>query len=172
MADLIQFGAIMTAVTACPGGPRMPFFVGRQDRTNAALDGLLPHPTDGGTTTIALFSKRSFSAGGLAALIGAHTVSQQFVADSQHAGVSQDPTPGQLDCDYYTSTTAQTPPAGVFLFASDVFLARHGDTAGSFSFSELWAFAAEYLRLSILGVYNLNLMKGCTGALHLSTFQE
>ncbi|KAL1902398.1 hypothetical protein Sste5346_001378 [Sporothrix stenoceras] len=178
MADLIQLAA-MTAVVACPGGPRMRFYVGRVDNTNAAPDNMLPDPASGADTIAALFAAKTFSAGGLAALIGAHTVSQQFTTAPAQAGEGQDPTPGVWDNAYYNTTLAATAPAGVYRFPSDVALAQSPGAASSFQFfgtpagRSVWqtAFASEYLRLSLLGVYNINSMTDCTQVLPQSTFQ-
>ncbi|CAK7203843.1 hypothetical protein SEUCBS139899_006592 [Sporothrix eucalyptigena] len=178
MADLIQLAA-MTAVVSCPGGPRMRFYVGRVDNTNPAQDNLLPDPLSGADTIAALFAAKTFTPGGLAALIGAHTVSQQFYVAPAQAGASQDVTPGVWDNNYYNVTLAATPPAGVYRFPSDVALAQSSGAAATFQFfgtqagRSVWqtAFASEYLRLSLLGVYNINSMTDCTHVLPQSTFQ-
>ncbi|OAA55508.1 peroxidase manganese-dependent 1 [Niveomyces insectorum RCEF 264] len=113
MADLIQLSA-MTAVVTCPGGPRMRFYAGRIDNTKEATDGLLPDPTSGADALADLFQAKSFTAGGLAALIGAHTISQQFYAVPSLAGASQDTTPGVWDNSYYNTTLATTAPPGIY----------------------------------------------------------
>jgi len=197
MADLIQLAA-MTAVVSCPGGPRMRFFAGRVDNSNAAPDGFLPQPTQSPEALIDLFQRKSFTPGGLAALLGAHTVSTQFFTAPEARGFSQDGTPGVWDNNFYNATLNPGPaPAGVFRFQSDIALSQHYGTAASFQFFATsqgrvtWqqvsplssttvsirrlmhtnkAFAAEYLRASLLGVYNLNSMTDCTNILPLSTF--
>lgn len=133
MADLIQLGA-MTAVVACPQGPRMRFFAGRVDNTNAATDGLLPDATQSAETLIELFERKTFTAGGLAVLVGAHTVSQQFFQAPSLPGAAQDSTPGVFDNGFYNTTLAPDTPPGVYKFASDIALSQYDGTAASFQF--------------------------------------
>lgn len=134
MADLIQFGAHL-AVVACPLGPRIRTFLGRADNASAAPEGLLP-PVDGSAAfLIDLFRNKTIAPHGLAALVGAHTTSQQFFVDEARAGDPQDSTPGIWDVLFYqqttlnavTTTTQQVPPR-VFMFDSDVALARDSST--------------------------------------------
>ena len=134
MADLIQLGAMM-AVVSCPGGPRMRFFVGRIDNSNAASDGFLPEPTQSPEALIDLFQRKSFTPGGLAVLLGAHTISTQFFTAPEARGFSQDSTPGVWDNGFYNTTISTGPaPAGVFRFQSDLALSQYPGTAASFQF--------------------------------------
>lgn len=132
MADLIQLGAI-TATAVCPGGPRVRAFVGRQDSSRAPPPGLLPSAFSGARKNIALFEAKTFSAGDLVALVGAHTTSQQFFADPSRAGESQDSTDGVWDVRYYGETQSPVTPKGVFKFPSDVSLSNYSVTKGLWS---------------------------------------
>ncbi|KAH8890515.1 peroxidase manganese-dependent 1 [Thozetella sp. PMI_491] len=178
MADLIQLGAL-TATVTCPSGPRIRFFVGRKDNATPGRLDLLPSPTGSADSIVEIFRAKSFSPGGLAALIGAHTVSTQSFQNPAQAGAPQDSTPGTWDNLYYNQTIQANPPGNVYKFPSDVALAQHDGTAASMQFfgsqagGTVWqsAFAAEYIRMSVLGVYNLNEMTECTKVLPLSTFQ-
>jgi manganese peroxidase len=157
MADLIQLGA-MTAVVSCPGGPRMRFFAGRRDSAVAASDGLIPQPTQGADFLIDLFQRKSFSPGGLAVLLGAHTVSQQFFTAPALPGASQDSTPGVWDNGFYNVTIAAAAPAGVLRFQSDLALSRHQSTGEVFQF-----FATPAGRIVWQQVSYPTLLFGCFG---------
>ncbi len=183
MADLVQLAA-MAAVVTCPQGPRIRFFAGRTDNSNPAATGMLPQPTQSADALIDLFGRKSFSPAGLAVLVGAHTVSQQFSYMPAAAGAAQDATPGVWDNNFYSTvvsapaTAAPVPGASLLTLPSDLALAQHAGTADSFSFfatqagRAVWqqAFAAEYLRVSVLGVYNINDLIDCTNIMPLSTF--
>lgn len=88
MADLIQMGST-TATVVCPLGPRVRSFVGRQDSTAAAPDGLLPSPFESADILINRFQNMTIGPHGLTALIGAHTTSQQRFVDPTRAGDPQ-----------------------------------------------------------------------------------
>ncbi len=133
MADLIQLGA-MAAVVSCPQGPRIRFFAGRVDNTNAATDGLLPEPTQSADVLLDLFQRKSFSPAGLVVLIGAHTVSQQFTYAPVAAGASQDSTPGVWDNNFYSTTVSRAAAPGMLTFPSDIALSQSDSTASSFQF--------------------------------------
>lgn len=130
MADLIQMSAI-TAVAACPGGPRIRAFVGRKDSTDLPPEGLIPSVKADAKTNVALFEAKTFSASDLVALVGAHSVSQQFFVDTSKAGASQDTTPGTWDTSFYGQTAGSSTPPGVFKFPSDVSLASSDQTSGT-----------------------------------------
>lgn len=137
MADLIQMSAI-TAIAACPGGPRIKAFVGRRDSDQTPPEGLIPSPFAGAEANIALFAAKTFSAADLVALVGAHTVSTQNDVDPAKAGASQDTTPGAWDSTFYAQTASPATPAGVFKFPSDLSLANSSATSGTWN-----AFAAN-----------------------------
>lgn len=137
MADLIQMSAI-TAIAACPGGPRIKAFVGRRDSDQTPPEGLIPSPFSGAATNIALFAAKTFSAADLVALVGAHTVSTQNEVDPAKAGDSQDSTPGTWDSKFYAETASPSTPAGVFKFPSDLSLSNSSGTSATWN-----AFAAN-----------------------------
>ncbi|KAF1959893.1 heme peroxidase [Byssothecium circinans] len=139
MADLIQFAANHAVVT-CPLGPRVRTFIGRKDSSKPAPEGLLPGIHDSADKMIKLFRDKTISPHDLVALLGAHTTSQQFFVDK---------------------------------FPSDVVLSKDPRTADewkSFSgkggqghWNEDWAYS--YIRLSLLGVNNINDLTECTKVL-------
>lgn len=120
-ADLIQMASTVATVT-CPLGPRVRSFVGRRDNATPAPPGLIPNVHSDADTLIALFRDKTIGPRGLAALLGAHTTSQQFFVDPARAGDPQDSTPGVWDTLYYWQTVGPAPPR-VFRFPSDVKLA-------------------------------------------------
>ncbi|TQN64923.1 Peroxidase, partial [Colletotrichum shisoi] len=160
MADLIQFAAT-TATVACPGGPRIKTLVGRKDSSVAAPDGLLPDPRDDADKLIELFGNKTISAPGLAALVGAHTSSRQRFFDPSRANAPQDTTPAVWDVLFYQETLNAS-PGDIVTFPSDTALSKDPRSAPAFqAFAQqapLWgaAYARQYLRLSLLGVFNIN----------------
>ncbi|KAF9878517.1 ligninase H2 [Colletotrichum karsti] len=171
MADLIQFSANVATVV-CPLGPRVRTFIGRKDSSVAAPPNLLPDVNSPADTLIDLFNNKTISSYGLISLIGAHTTSQQRFVDPSRAGDPQDSTPGVWDVKFYSETIGNAPPR-VFKFNSDVALSKYPSTSGQFAAfagpggQAAWnaAYAHEYVRLSLLGVYNINDLTECTKAL-------
>lgn len=127
-ADLIQMASTVAAVT-CPLGPRIRSFVGRRDNSTPSPPGLLPDVNADADTLIALFRDKTISPHGLAALMGAHSTSQQRFVDPARAGDPQDSSPGVWDTKYYWQTVGPAPPR-VFRFRSDVNLALDPRIAG------------------------------------------
>ncbi|KAJ4415047.1 hypothetical protein N0V82_007563 [Gnomoniopsis sp. IMI 355080] len=179
MADLVQFSA-QVAVVVCPLGPRSRTFSGRVDSSTACPDGLLPPASGSAAYNIELFRNKTIEPHGLTALIGAHTTSQQFFVDTDRAGDPQDSTPGIWDVLFYRQVLDGAPPR-VFDFESDINLSKAPETQGEFlkfanDSQEDWNedFAREYIRLSLLSVYNINEMAECTKVLPqaLKTYTE
>ncbi|CAL3963468.1 hypothetical protein PZA11_001078 [Diplocarpon coronariae] len=173
MADLIQFGATVAVVT-CPLGPRVRSFVGRKDSSRPNADNLMPSVLADANSLIALFKAKTIMPHGLTALVGAHSTSQQQFVNTNRAYDPQDGTPGVWDVVFYGQTIGMnsTPPR-VFKFPSDVNLAAHPQIRdewvkfASYGGQEDWNedFAKEYVRLSLLGVNNINNLTECTMAL-------
>ncbi|KAF7532144.1 hypothetical protein G7054_g8234 [Neopestalotiopsis clavispora] len=172
MADLIQMGATVATVV-CPLGPRIKSYVGRKDSA-VQNPQLLPSPFQSADDLISLFEDKTIRPHGLVALLGAHTTSQQFFVDTNRAGDPQDSTPGVWDVLFYGQTqgTAATPKR-VFKFQSDVAISQHPKTqdewqefAGAGG-QQHWNedYAREYIRLSLLGVNNINNLTECTKVL-------
>lgn len=122
MADLIQMGATIATVV-CPLGPRIRSFVGRKDNAKAGPTGLLPDVNDSADKIIKLFQAKTIDPHDLAALVGAHTTSQQHFVNTARDGDPQDSTPGVWDVEFYGETVSSTPPR-VLKFASDVALSK------------------------------------------------
>ncbi|KAH0159877.1 heme peroxidase, partial [Aureobasidium melanogenum] len=172
MADLIQMGATVAAVV-CPLGPRIRSFVGRADSSRPALQ-LLPDVHADADTLISLFRNKTINTHGLVALLGAHTTSQQHFVDVSRAGDPQDSTPGIWDVKFYNETMS-TAPKRVFKFSSDVVISQHPDARPEWikfaNDQEHWNqdYAREYIRLSLLGVYNINDLTECSHVLPAET---
>lgn len=165
------------ATVVCPLGPRIRSFVGRIDNPVAAQDGLLPDVLASADSLISLFEDKTIKPHGLAALLGAHTTSQQRFFDVQRALDPQDSTPGVWDVLFYGQTLDPNPPKRVLKFPSDVVLSTHPritsewqDFAGPGG-QDHWNddFAKEYVRLSMLGVNNINNLTECSQVLPPST---
>ncbi|CAG8982569.1 hypothetical protein HYALB_00007285 [Hymenoscyphus albidus] len=173
MADLIQYAATHAVVT-CPLGPRTRIFVGRKDATKAAPDGLLPSVNSDADTLINLFQDKTISPHALTALLGAHSTSQQFFTSPNLAkdfGKPQDTTPGVWDVSFYNETIQPNPAPKTFRFASDSVIAK--DPRSSTEWNAFigdqshWNsdYAEAYVRLSLLGVNNINNLTECTKTL-------
>ncbi|ORY04864.1 heme peroxidase [Clohesyomyces aquaticus] len=170
MADLIQMASNVAAVV-CPLGPRTRSFVGRVDSSRPALNNLLPNVLSEAAVLIDLFENKTIRVHGLTALVGAHTTSQQHFVDPSRAGDPQDSTPGIWDVEFYAETAGNSSPARVFKFPSDVKLAHDPFSAAEWNqFASQQAhwnedYAKEYVRLSLLGVNNINDLTECTKVL-------
>ncbi|KAK2041816.1 peroxidase [Colletotrichum somersetense] len=180
MADFIQMGANVAAVV-CPLGPRIKTYVGRKDSSTPAPTGLLPSPFQPADQLIQLFRDKTIQPHGLVALLGAHTTSQQFFVNTTRAGDPQDSTPGVWDVLFYKETLNPNSPPRVFKFPSDVSLSQHPETSKEFKdfagiggqqhWNEVCPsplsddYAREYIRLSLLGVNNINQLVECTKVL-------
>lgn len=186
MADLIQMGANVAAVV-CPLGPRTRSFVGRKDSNRPAVHGLLPDVFAEADVLVDLFENKTIRAHGLTALVGAHTTSQQHFVNTSRAGDPQDSTPGIWDVTFYSETIGNAPER-VFRFPSDVKLSNHPMMAsewrefasGQAHWNEVCPgssvrinlmlmlsqdYAKEYVRLSLLGVNNINSLTECSHVL-------
>ncbi|OLN85654.1 Ligninase LG5-like protein 2 [Colletotrichum chlorophyti] len=172
MGDFIQMGANVATVV-CPLGPRIKTYVGRKDSFNPAPGGLLPSPFQPADQLIQLFRDKTIGPHGLVALLGAHTTSQQNFVDPSRAGDPQDSTPGVWDVLYYKETLNPNSPPRVFKFPSDIAIAQHPETSKEFKDfagpggQNHWNedYAREYIRLSLLGVDNINRLTECTKVL-------
>ncbi|KAI0865874.1 peroxidase [Xylaria cubensis] len=179
MADLIQMGANVATVV-CPLGPRIRSFVGRADSAVVNRVELLPNPFSEAVDLIRLFRDKTISPHALVALLGAHTTSQQRLTNATRAGDPQDSTPGVWDVLYYEQTYGSVEaPERVFKFPSDVALAKYAVTAREWvSFLGTagqghWNtdYARAYIRLSLLGVNNINQLTECTRVLPARTLE-
>ncbi|KAM0236855.1 hypothetical protein ACHAPO_004897 [Fusarium lateritium] len=157
MADLIQMGSNIAA-----------------DSTKANLGGLLPRVDSDALTLINLFKDKTIGPDDLVALIGAHTTSQQHHINIDRDGDPQDSTPGVWDILFYQQTLDQNAPKRVYKFASDEVLSQHPLTKPAFeAFASgstgqaAWNedYARAYVRLSLLGVNNINSLTECTKVL-------
>jgi hypothetical protein len=173
MADLIQMAANVATVT-CPLGPRVRSFVGRVDSNVPAPNGLLPSPFDSVDDLLDLFEDKTIDAHDLVALVGAHSTSQQRFVDQSRQGDPQDKTPGVWDVQFYAETRNANSPQRIFKFESDVKLSEDPRTAptwnaftGQLTGQIPWnlAYSRAYVRLSLLGVYNINDLTECTSVL-------
>jgi catalase (peroxidase I) len=168
-ADLIQMGATVATVV-CPLGPRIRSFVGRKDSPKPSMDGLLPDVNAPADSLIQLFEAKTIKPHGLAALVGAHTTSQQRFFKPERALDPQDSTPGVWDVLFYGQTLNPNAPKRVLKFPSDVVLSTHPRIAEEWKEfagpggQDHWDddFAKEYVRLSMLGLSNINSLTECT----------
>lgn len=109
-ADLVQFMHNVATVT-CPLGPRLLTLVGREDSREANPVGLIPpNNASDATFLIELFENKTISPRDLAALLGAHTVAQQFYVNPSFAGQGLDSTPGVWDMNFYREMALPNPP--------------------------------------------------------------
>jgi hypothetical protein len=142
---------------------------------NSHPNSLLPDVNSDADTLLQLFADKTIKAHGLAALVGAHTSSQQRFVDTTRAFDPQDSTPGVWDVNFYNQTmqtASKSIPKRVFKFQSDVVLSQHPHVAAEWQKfasgnQDDWNedYAREYVRLSLLGVNNINSLTECTKVL-------
>ena len=170
MADLIQYGSIHATVT-CPLGPRVRAFIGRKDATQASPEGLLPDVHADPASLVALFQDKTVVPHDLVALLGAHSTSRQFFVDKTRQRQPQDSTPAIWDVKFYGETLQPSPPRNVFRFPSDIALSTFNATKDEWqefvNDQGHWNedYATSYIRLSMLGVNNINNLTECTETL-------
>ncbi len=122
-----------------------------------------------------LFQDKGFNEVDLAALLGAHSTSNQFNFNTSAAAVGkpQDSTPGIWDVKYYSET--YTPPQGVVVFPSDAKLSVHPQVGKEFkgfvNNQGKWngKFADAMARMTLFGSAGTAGMADCTNALPRST---
>ncbi|KAF2004349.1 class II peroxidase, partial [Amniculicola lignicola CBS 123094] len=131
VADMIVFAGNHAIVT-CPMGPRVKTYVGRIDSTTPAPRGLLPDVNAPAADLLKLFQDKGFDERDLAALLGAHSTSNQFNFDTrpEKKGLPQDTTPGVWDVKYYGQTL--NPPQGIVVLPSDAKLSKFGKVGKEF----------------------------------------
>ncbi|KAH6629683.1 heme peroxidase [Boeremia exigua] len=174
LADMIVFAGSHAIVT-CPGGPRVKTYIGRTDSSVRAPPGLLPDVRAPADSLFKLFQDKGLDAVDLAALLGAHTTSNQFNFDTtlEKKGLPQDSTPGVWDVKYYSETT--NPPQGVLVLPSDSGLAVHPTVGKEFqgfvNNAGKWngKFADAMARMELFGSAGTNGMADCTNALPSAT---
>ncbi|KAF2026869.1 heme peroxidase, partial [Setomelanomma holmii] len=174
VADMIVFAGTHAIVT-CPGGPQVKTFVGRKDSTTPAPDGLLPDVNPPAADLFKLFRDKGFNEVDLAALLGAHSTSNQFNfnTSADAVGKPQDSTPGVWDVKYYSDTLK--PPQGVVVLPSDTKLAVHQQVGKEFSGfvnnQGKWngKFAYAMGKKALFGSGGTNGLVDCTGALPRAT---
>lgn len=174
VADMIVFAGSHAIVT-CPGGPRVRTYIGRTDSSTRAPPGLLPDVRAPADSLFKLFQDKGFGAVDLAALLGAHTTSNQFNFDTTvgKKGLPQDSIPGIWDVKYYSETT--NPPQGVFVFPSDSGLAAHPTVGREFqgfvNNAGKWngKFADAMARMELFGSAGISGIVDCTNALPSTT---
>ena len=173
-ADLAQY-AHNHATISCPKGPRIRTYIGRKDATGAAPKGLLPDVNDTPDNLIALFQRKGFTPHDLAALVGAHATAKQRFVDPSQAGKPLDTTPGVWDVEFYNDTLQNPQNPNIFVLPSDKKLSVHpkiNDEWVSFVGDQPhWNedYAKAYIRMSLLGVNNLNDLRDCTKTLPKKT---
>jgi len=170
MADLIQMSATVATVV-CPLGPRIRSFVGRKD-CSTKNPALLPSASASADSLIQLFKDKTIKPNGLVALLGAHTTSQQRDFDTSRANDPQDSSPGVWDVLFYIQTlNPLKAPKRVYMLPSDLAIAKHPTTSpewNEFAVNQTYwdeEYAREYIRLSLLGVNNINTLTECTKVL-------
>ncbi|KAJ7652404.1 putative peroxidase, partial [Mycena polygramma] len=98
--DMIQFAAAVS-VRNCPGGPRLSFFAGRPNATQAAPDGLVPEPFHDVDTILARVLDAGLMPTELVALLASHSIGVQEHVDPSIENTPFDTTPGVFDTAFY-----------------------------------------------------------------------
>lgn len=153
----------------------MKTFVGRTDSTTPAPNGLLPDVNAPAADLFKLFQDKGFDERDLAALLGAHSTSNQFNFDTSPGkqGLPQDSTPGVWDVKYYSETL--NPPKGVVVLPSDSKLANHDRVGKEFkgfvNNAGKWngKFADAMGKMALFGSDGTNGLVDCTDSLPKAT---
>ncbi|KAF7351756.1 Peroxidase [Mycena sanguinolenta] len=155
--DIVHLAGVL-AVLACPGGPVIPAYVGRDAPRNIAPTGLLPNPEDPVDVLLARFADIGFDSREVMALIGAHTTGKQRFVDTAVANTTFDTTVQIWDTRFYTQTADPTTDLpGTFKLDSDVNFATNPTTATDFKHfigkQATWIteYAAAHEKMSLLG---------------------
>ncbi|KAJ7204994.1 heme peroxidase [Mycena pura] len=171
-ADTLQLAGIL-GVLACPGGPKINFWVGRPAPRNIAPMGLLPSPEGAVPDLIARFADMGLTVRDMIALIGAHTTGKQQFVNPAQANSTFDTTVDIWDTRFYTQTQAAAVEPGTLKLDSDVYFSTNASTAAEFSRfiggQDLWTtdYAAAHEQMSILGL-STSQLTSCTEILPLS----
>ncbi|RKO83861.1 heme peroxidase, partial [Blyttiomyces helicus] len=161
-ADLISLAGVV-ATAACPGGPVIPFFVGRKDKTTPDLAANLPDVNADLTNLLGVFNRMGLTPTEMVALIGSHTAAKRFGSDAASLasgfvpGSPLDTTVEIWDTSYYTETLQHAVPAGTQRLPSDQKMATDPRTSKIFSGFQSqgkWngAFSKAMVLLGSLGV--------------------
>ncbi|THU92888.1 manganese peroxidase 2 [Dendrothele bispora CBS 962.96] len=141
--DFIQLAGAV-GVSNCPGAPRVQFFLGRAQPTEASPDLLVPEPFDSVDKILARFADVNFSPDEVVALLASHTVAAADKVDPTIPGTPFDSTPSIFDSQFFVETRlkgilfpgtagnqgeALSPLAGEMRLQSDELLARDSRTA-------------------------------------------
>ncbi|KAF7351668.1 Peroxidase [Mycena sanguinolenta] len=171
--DLLHLAGVL-AVLACPGGPVIPAYVGRNAPKNIAPTGLLPDPEQSVSVLLARFADMGFESREVMALIGAHTAGKQRFVDPAVANTSFDTTVQIWDTRFYTETANTTVDLpGTFKLDSDVNFATNPTTTQDFhgfiGNQDNWMseYAAAHEKMSLLG-FQANDLTDCSELLPLA----
>ncbi|KAI8589850.1 heme peroxidase [Geranomyces variabilis] len=167
-ADIVQLAGVLGTVR-CPGGPSIPFSIGRKDSDTLDKASLLPGDTEPAPVLIARFERMGFSASELIALIGSHTSAKKFTQNPRaqlvdQTGISLDSTPEVWDVTYY-GEIHNKPGAEDTHLVSDVNLANYKDTSGEFAHfvnnQNDWnnKFSAAMVKMANLGYHESSLTR-------------
>ncbi|KAJ3147435.1 hypothetical protein HDU86_007985 [Geranomyces michiganensis] len=165
-ADIVQLAGVL-GVVRCPGGPSIPFSIGRKDSTTMDSAALLPGENDAAAALIARYDRMGFTASETIALIGRHTCAKQYTQSPRaqlidQNGFSLDSTPELWDTAFYAEIKKQA-GFGQTRRAADVNLANYQPTAAEFaSFAtnqQLWntKFTAAWTKMANLGYQQTSL---------------
>ncbi|KAJ7169217.1 heme peroxidase [Mycena crocata] len=155
--DILHLAGVL-GVLACPGGPLINAYIGREAPKNIAPNGLLPNPEDPVEVTTARFADMGFSIRELMALIGSHTTAKQRFVDVAKASTSFDSTVDIWDVRFYSETQSTTTLAGTFKLDSDVNFSHNATTTKDFSRfignQDNWIreYADAHEKMSLLGI--------------------
>ncbi|KAI0358140.1 manganese-repressed peroxidase [Trametes cingulata] len=141
--DFIQFAGAVGAAN-CHGGPRIPFFAGRSNSSQAAPDGLVPLPTDSVDAILNRVEDAGFITIELVWMLISHTVASQHAIDTSIPGAPFDSTPKEFDPQFFVETLlngtvtpgdglhpgeVQSPLPGEFRLQSDFLISRDSRTS-------------------------------------------
>ena len=98
--DLVQFAGAV-GLSNCQGAPRLEFLAGRPNAVFAAIDRLVPSPTDSADKLIERLDDAGFTAKELVALLASHSVARSSHVSEEAVHAPLDSTPGYFDSQYF-----------------------------------------------------------------------
>jgi hypothetical protein len=108
LSHRIQFAGA-TALSNCPGAPRLQFLSGRPDATRASPANLIPSPADTVTDILSRMNDAGFTADDTVALLAAHSIGTQEAIDPTIPGTPMDSTPHAFDNQFYLEVGRHCP---------------------------------------------------------------
>ncbi|EPE05220.1 ligninase h2 precursor [Ophiostoma piceae UAMH 11346] len=141
----------------CPLGPRVSFYTGRTDSSQAGAVDRSIASTDTAEKALHLNNTKTLQPEDVVALMNVHAVVEGFYPDAATSGKPQVKTPGTWDVSFYKDTAQKKATVGAVHYTSDEAVAAYNVTKPMWQAmldQTLWqkAYEKAYLRLPVLNM--------------------